>query len=167
MYSRNERKYVVTYALRNLTLVPSLRSLNCPPPPLSLSSFMRQNFPLMSNSRIDDFYIIPFLFLSSLSSLCCTYDYCICTIAVVLNFHISAPRRKNRGGEGEKGETHTYRFLVTAETWYRCCSYEKRILAKKGLARSRVFRRAINWSAPLCLSCREKERECHSGQRWL
>lgn len=68
---------------------------------------MRQNFPLMSNSRIDDFYIIPFLFLSSLSSLCCTYDYCICTIAVVLNFHISAPRRKNRGGGREKKEKRT------------------------------------------------------------
>lgn len=49
----------------------------------------------------------------------------------------------------EKGERHTYRFLVTDETRHRCCSYEKRTLAKKG-RRARVSSGAQLIEVHLC-----------------
>lgn len=79
--------------------------------PLSLSlPFMRQNFPLMSNNRTDFHFVLSiaslsfslFLSLTLLFPLSLfpshlfftTHDYCICTVAVVLNFHVSSRRNK-------------------------------------------------------------------------
>lgn len=95
---------------------------------LSLSSsLMRQNFPLMSNSRID-FHFVRFLCLS-LFFLCLLFTAHTIIVfvplrsSVVLNFRVPAPRRKK--GE-EKGEVH----LSIPQTWYRC-SYEKKDPRKK------------------------------------
>lgn len=132
---RNTRRYVVIYTLRrNLTLVPSFR----PSPSLSLSPLARQNFSLMSNSRIDDFNIVPPLPLSLFLFFLCLLFTAHTIIAfvplrslVVLNFHISEEKKIG----GKKRKTYTYRFLVTAQTWYRCyCSTKKRLSQKRACA---------------------------------
>lgn len=125
---RSPRRYVVTYALRrNLILVLPLRPSNSFSCSLSLT---RQNFPLMSNSRLDDFHFVRALFSFFVFSLLHTRLLHLCHCGR-RSFWISTyPRRGGKKKAGEKGEVHTYRFLVTAQTWYRC-SYEKRTLAKK------------------------------------
>lgn len=79
----------------------SLRPSNSLSLSLSLLFTHATKFPLMSNSRIDDFHFVLFLSLFSLSSLYCIHDYCICAIAVVGRFEfprICAEEKKKKSG---------------------------------------------------------------------
>lgn len=93
------------------------KSHSCPiSSPLSLSfsplpsplSLMQQNFPLMSNSRID-FHIVPFLSLFFLYLLFTAHTiiaFVPLRSLVVLNFHVSAPRRRKNRGRRERRNAH-------------------------------------------------------------
>jgi len=65
--------------------------------------------------------------------------------SVVLNFHISAMKRKKSRRKRRSAYLSIPRHSSNVVP---AASNEKRTLAKKGPARSRVFQRAINWSAP-------------------
>ena len=109
----------------------------------------------MSNSRLDDFYFVLFLFfLYLLFTTHTIIAFVPLRSLVVLNFPPARWRKKRV----EEKETYTYRFLVTTQTLL----IRKKNRHKKMPARLRVFRRAINWSASLCSSCHQKERESRS-----
>lgn len=185
---RSTRRCVVIYALRrNLTLVPSPQPSNLAlhpfPPPLFLflSLFLLPS-PLahatkflfdvkQPNRRLSHcppsppLSLSPFLVFSLLHTRLLHLCHC-----GRWSFWISTyPHRgkKNRGRKKEK------RTPIDSSSWLKrgtaATVVRKKEPRKKGPARSRVFRRAINWSASLCSSCCEKERGCspRSGQRWL
>lgn len=88
-----------------------------------------------------------------LSFLFITHDYCICAIVVACRFKSPRMSRTKRGQEEEKHVS-----IDSSPRFKRgIASRAKKTFAKKGPALSRVFRRAINWSAPLCSFRCEKE----------
>lgn len=97
---RNVRRYVVTYALwRNLPPLSYLFAFQT----LSLAHATKFSFDI---SRIDDFYFVRFLSLSSFfvfSLLHTIIAFVPLRSSIVLNFHVATPRRKKR----EKKEKRT------------------------------------------------------------
>lgn len=140
------------------------------------SLLMRQNFSLMSNSRTDFPFPFPHhislllppppslslslfsLYRTRLLHLC----HCGCP-----SFWISTYASRGQKRERNEEEKRTYLSIPRHVSNTVLLLVQKRTLAKKGPTRSRVFRRAINWSAPLCSSRCEKEREYRAGHRLL
>lgn len=128
---------------------------------------LTQNFPLTSNSRIDDFYFVRFLSLSSFfvfSLLHTIIAFVPLRSSVVLNFHIPTPRRKKR----EKKEKRTPIDSSSQLKRGNAACTKKGPSQKKGL-RARVSSGVQLIEVHLCArpAARRSESAVCSGQRRL
>lgn len=141
---RSPRRYVVTYALRrNLILVLPLRPSNSFSCSLSLARATKLPFDVKQPTRRLSLCPRSLFFLCLLFTAHTIIAFVPLRSSVVLNFHISAPRRGKKK-KREKKEKCTPIDSSSRLKRGTAARTKKGPSQKKGPARSHVFRRAIN-----------------------